>query len=63
MKLWHYLTDPILPWQWHADEPWICPYTGKLTSYIAGFATEYEAISYGKREGWTNSTPTKEPTT
>lgn len=48
----HDLKDPVLPWPWHADEPWLCPFSHKPISYIVGFATEAEAISYGKRYGW-----------
>lgn len=40
------------PWQWHAREPWTCPYFDRPESYLSGFPSEGEARRYGRRMGW-----------
>lgn len=56
------LRDHAIPYQWHADDPWLDPVTGQLTAYIAGFTAEAEAVEYGRRHGWTIEPQPKEKT-
>lgn len=42
----------VPPWQWHARQPWLDPFSREDETYLGGDLTEGEARMYGRRNGW-----------